>query len=182
VVAKLVAIVLPLGLDTFAVAAAIGATGISQTNRVRIPLLFSAFETGMPLVGLALGAPIGRVVGGAADYVAIGVLFAFGVYTLLRREDEQALTGWLDRRGASLLILGLSISVDELAIGFSLGLLRLPVLLTLGLIGAQTVIVTQLGLRLGSRLSEHLREGAELLAGAALTVLALVLLAEKLLA
>jgi manganese efflux pump family protein len=50
------------------------------------------------------------------------------------------------------------------------------------LIALQAFIAAQLGLRLGSRLSERLREGAERLAGAALTGLGIVLLAEKLLA
>jgi putative Mn2+ efflux pump MntP len=50
------------------------------------------------------------------------------------------------------------------------------------LIALQTFIVTQLGLRLGSRLSERLRNGAERLASAALTGLGVVLLAEKALA
>jgi putative Mn2+ efflux pump MntP len=49
------------------------------------------------------------------------------------------------------------------------------------LIAVQTFVVTQLGLRLGSRLSDRLREGAERLAGAALVALGLVLLAEQLL-
>ncbi len=74
----------------------------------------------------------------------------------------------------------MSISLDELAIGFTLGLMRLPATLVIALIAAQTFAVTQLGLRLGARLSERLREGAERLAGVALTVLGLVLLAEKL--
>jgi putative Mn2+ efflux pump MntP len=41
-------------------------------------------------------------------------------------------------------------------------------------------VVTQLGLRLGNRVNEHGRERAEQVAGLALIVLALVLLAEKL--
>jgi hypothetical protein len=49
------------------------------------------------------------------------------------------------------------------------------------LIAVQTVIVTQAGLRLGSRLSGGLREGAGPLAGVALTVLGLALLAGKVL-
>jgi hydrogenase/urease accessory protein HupE len=53
--------------------------------------------------------------------------------------------------------------------------------LVIALIAAQTVIVTHAGLRLGGRLSERLREGAERLAGVGLAGLGLVLLAEKLL-
>jgi hypothetical protein len=58
VVAKLIAPVLPLGLDTFAVAAAIGMIGVTSSTRTRVTALFTAFEAGMPLIGLALGAPL----------------------------------------------------------------------------------------------------------------------------
>jgi putative Mn2+ efflux pump MntP len=184
VVAKLVALVLPLGLDTFAVAAALGIVGVSPARRLRISLLFCAFEAGMPLIGLALGAPLGHAIGGAADYIAIGVLLAFGLYTLLASEQdkEERLGQLAQMHGLGALLLGVSISLDELAIGFTLGLLRVPAGLVIVLIALQALIVTQLGLRLGSRLSERLREGAERLAGAALTGLGTVLLAEKLLA
>ena len=180
--AKLIALVLPLGLDTFAVSAALGALGVSGQHRLRVSLLFAGFEAGMPLIGVALGAPLGRALGSAADYVAIGVLFVFGLYTLLGpEEDDERLSQLIRLRGASALLLGASISLDELAIGFTLGLLRLPVALVIVLIAVQAFIVTQLGLRLGHRLSERAREGAERTAGAALIVLAVVLLAAKLL-
>jgi putative Mn2+ efflux pump MntP len=91
VLAKLIALVLPLGLDTFAVGAALGMVGVTPARRLRIALLFTAFEAGMPLVGLALGAPIGHAIGGAADYIAIGVLLSFGLYALLAsgRDDQE---------------------------------------------------------------------------------------------
>ncbi len=56
---KLIALVLPLGLDTFAVAAALGVAGLEPKRRLRLSLLMTGFEAGMPLVGLALGAPLG---------------------------------------------------------------------------------------------------------------------------
>jgi putative Mn2+ efflux pump MntP len=183
VVAKLIALVFPLGLDTFTVAAALGTIGASSARRVRISLLFSAFEAGMPLIGLALGAPLGHAIGATADYIAIGVLLAFGLYMLVGSEsDEQARLGRLTQmHGAGALLIGISISLDELAIGFTLGLLRLPAGLVIVLIALQAFILTQLGLRLGNRLSERLRDGAERVAGLALTALGLVLLGEKLL-
>jgi putative Mn2+ efflux pump MntP len=90
----------------------------------------------MPVIGLALGAPLGEAVGGAADYLAIGVLLAFGLYTLLLSEQhEQERLGQLTQmRGFGALLLGFSISLDELAIGFTLGLLRLPAGLVIVLI------------------------------------------------
>ena len=180
--AKLIALVVPLGLDTFAVAAALGMLGTTPATRLRVSVLFTTFEAAMPLIGLALGAPLGHAVGESADYIAISVLLAFGLDTLFGADerDERQLAQLANARGPGALLLGLSISLDELAIGFTLGLLRLPAPLVIVLIALQAFIVTQLGLRLGNRLSERLRETAERLAGVALTTLAIVLLAEKL--
>jgi putative Mn2+ efflux pump MntP len=161
VVIKLIALVLPLGLDTFAVAAALGVGGLDPTRRVRVSLLMTSFEAGMPLVGLALGAPLGKAVGSAADYIAIGVLLAFGLYTLVARDDDEGrLIGKFgSARGWSAVLLGLSISLDEFAIGFTFGLLRLPALLVVLLIATQAFVVSQLGLRLGARVGAKVREG-----------------------
>jgi putative Mn2+ efflux pump MntP len=179
VVAKLIALVLPLGLDTFAVAAAIGMIGVTSSTRTQVTALFTAFEAAMPLIGLALGAPLGHAIGGAAEYVAIGVLIVFGIYTLTADDDDERIVELAQMRGLRAVALGLSISFDELSIGFTLGLLHISAALVIVLIAVQTVIVTQLGLRLGSRLGERIREGAERLAGLALATLGLVLLATR---
>lgn len=179
---KLIALILPLGLDTFAVAAALGVAGISPRRRLRVSLLMASFEALMPLVGLAIGAPLGRAIGSSADYIAAGVLIAFGLYTLRGDEDETERAGALaSATGWSAALLGLSVSLDELAIGFTLGVLRLPVGLVIALIGAQALLLSQLGMRLGARLSSRVREYAERLAGAVLLVLGVGLLVQKLL-
>jgi putative Mn2+ efflux pump MntP len=182
--AKLIALVLPLGLDTFAIAAALGMAGLPVRQRVRVSLLFTAFEGAMPLVGLAFGAPLGRAIGAGADYLAIAVLVGFGLYTVLGNDEDetQGLASVLARGPVAALALGLSVSIDELAIGFTLGLLRVPVIAVIIAIAGQAFIVTQLGLRLGARLSDRARESTERLAGLALTVLGLTLLVEKLVA
>jgi putative Mn2+ efflux pump MntP len=175
---KLIAFVVPLGLDTFAVCAAIGARGLVPGRRLRVSLVMTVFETGMPLVGLVLGTPLGRLVGDAADGIAVGTLLAFGLYTLIDGGDgEDASVGKLvNATGWGALVLGLSISLDELAVGFTLGLLGLPSLLVVAAIGAQAFVVSQLGLRIGTRIASEVREGAERLAGLALIGLGLWLL------
>ncbi len=182
----LVALVVPLGLDTFAIAAALGMSGLTRQDRIRVTVLFTAFEMGMPVVGIVLGAVAGNVVGKAADYVAIVILIGLGVFMLWPRRDEKdepERAGLLARtRGLAAIGLGISISLDELAIGFTLGLLRFPVVLVIALIGIQTLIVTQAGLRLGSRIGEAVRERAEQLAGIVLAALGVVLLGQRLLA
>jgi putative Mn2+ efflux pump MntP len=182
-VAKLIALVLPLGLDTFAVGAALGMAGLPERHRLGVSVLFTAFEGGMPIIGLALGAPLGRAIGSSADYIAIAVLIGFGLYTLLRREDDETegIANFAERGVLGTLLLDLSISIDELAIGFTLGLLRVPVIAVIIAIAAQAFVVTQFGLRLGTRLSHRARDNAERLGGLALTTLGAVLLTENLL-
>jgi putative Mn2+ efflux pump MntP len=179
---QLVALILPLGLDTFGVAAALGIVGLKPAERTRVAIIFTLFEMGMPIIGLLLGRAVGGVLSGLAEYVAAAALIALGGYMVWPRDadEEGGKLALLARtRGIAVLGLGLSISLDELAIGFTFGLLRLPVLLVVALIGAQAFLVTQLGLRLGGRVSETVREGAERLAGVVLLVLGIGLLAVR---
>jgi putative Mn2+ efflux pump MntP len=181
-VLKLVLFVLPLGLDTFAVSAALGVGGLPRRDRLRVSLLLSTFEMAMPVVGLLLGHALGHSIGGAADYLAVAVLASLGAWMLVHEEnDESARVADLARgHGLMVLALGLSISVDELAMGFTIGLLGLSLWLAVVLIGVQAFLFAQLGLRLGTRLNEALRERAEQLAGLALLGLAALLVVEKL--
>src|SRR2546423_5277097 len=175
-------LIVPLGLDTFAVAAALGIAGLKRQDRLRVSLLFTAFEVGMPLVGFFGGRLVGDLAGNAADYLAILVLIAVGAYVLWSNEAKQdKRLGLLGRtHGLAAIGLGISISIDELAIGFTIGLLGFSILLVVILIGVQTFVVTQLGIRLGARVGERIRESAERLAGIALTALGLILLVGKL--
>jgi putative Mn2+ efflux pump MntP len=182
-VLKLILFVLPLGLDTFAVAAALGVRGLQPRQRLRVSLLMSGFEMAMPVVGLLLGHALGRLVGGAADYVAICVLALLGLWMIVHDEEDDGEKVAQLASGQGLVFLfalGISISLDELAIGFTIGLLHLSLWLAVALIGAQAFLFAQIGMRLGARLSETLRERAEQVAGLALLGLAILLVVEKL--
>jgi len=119
---KVAALVLPLCLDTFAIAAAVGVQRPRGAERLRLGAVFAAFEGGMPLVGLLLGLALAQLLAGAAEYVAIAVLAGAGLW-MLRGDDDDA-EGLRSARGLRLVMLGLSVSLDELAIGFTMGLLR----------------------------------------------------------
>jgi manganese efflux pump family protein len=183
-VARVIALILPLCLDTFAVAAALGMTRPTGAQRIRLSLLFAAFEGGMPLIGLLVGAGLGRVIGGWSEYVAIAALVGLGAYMLWARADnadEERVQKLAASRGPAVIALGLSVSLDELAIGFSLGLLNVPIVPAIVLIAAQAFVVSQVGFALGSRIGAATREGAERLAGAVLIVIAGALLLGKIL-
>jgi putative Mn2+ efflux pump MntP len=180
-VLRLLALLLPLSLDTFAVAAALGAAGLSSSQRLRVSLVFMGFEAAMPLLGIGVGQAIGHTVGSVADYLASAALLALGAFLLFGDgDDETDRAATLARaHGLAVIGLGISISLDELAIGFSIGLLRLPLAWAIGLIAAQALLAAQLGVRLGTRLNDHLRERAERFAGLALIVLGTTFIAER---
>ncbi len=180
---KLIALIAPLGFDTLGVAVVLGIAGFPHHKRLQLSLLFAAFETAMPLIGVALGVPLGDAIGGVANYIAAGVIGALGAYLLLSHSDEsegERLLSMTQRGVWSAMALGASISLDGLAIGFSAGLLHLPIAAMAVAIGAQAFVVTQIGVRIGARVGERMREAAERLAGVALIALGVVLLVTQL--
>jgi putative Mn2+ efflux pump MntP len=180
---KLILFVLPLGLDTFAASAALGVLGLPRRDRLRASLVMAAsFEMAMPVVGLLSGQAIGTVVGAFATYAAAAALAGLGAWMLLSDDEgEDEKVGALPSKGGLALIgLGIGISLDELAIGFTIGLLGLSILLAVILIGIQAFAAAQLGLALGARLGSAVREWAEKLAGVTLIGLGVLVLVEKL--
>lgn len=171
---KLILLVLPLSLDTFALSAALGMSGLTARERWRLSLLVAGFEAGMPLVGFVAGGLLGGALGDVADYAAAALLVAVGLWML--REDDAETAATLRRaRGLATIGIGVSVSVDELAIGLVIGLLGLPALLVAALIGAQALVASQLGARLGARLGQELGEWAERMAGGLLIAIGVVL-------
>jgi putative Mn2+ efflux pump MntP len=181
---RLLAFVLPLGLDSFAVAAALGAArpaGLAM--RLRISLIFVTFEAGMPLIGIAAGGGLARVIGPTADYLAGVAVIGVGIWMLASHDDDEDMAGRVfGAHGLAILALGVSISMDELAIGFGLGLTRLPVVPVIVAIAAQALVASQLGLALGAVIGDRFRERAEQIAAVALIALGSYLIAERALA
>ncbi len=147
-------------------------------------LVFTAFEAGMPIVGLLIGRAAGSFLGVWAGYGGIAFIFLAGVLLLRpgqgEKDETQRLKLLAHARGLAILDLGLSISVDELTIGLSAGLLGLSILLTVVWIGVQAFVAAQIGLRLGNRVGEEFRERAEWVAGVALIFVAVALLTLRL--
>jgi putative Mn2+ efflux pump MntP len=178
-------LVLPLAIDTFVLGTALGVAGLAKRERLRTGLILSAFEAGMPIVGFIAGAGLGGIISQWADYFAAFVLGATGALMLRpagTEDDEEHKVRLLESaRGWAIIALGLGISLDELAIGFGVGLLSLPLVLLVVLIAFQAFFAAQLGMRLGARLAEGTRSAAEKFAGGLLVLAAVMVVVERLL-
>ncbi|HXT36745.1 MAG TPA: manganese efflux pump [Chloroflexota bacterium] len=171
----LVPLILSLGLDTFAVATAIGVAPMAAPLRLRFAAACATAEAGMPLIGFAIGGVAGRL-GTVADWLSVAILLGAGLWILRESlEDEDEMAEALERAqqgGAALLLVALSVSLDELAVGVALGTLRLPVIPVVIALAVQALVVSLLGLRLGAALGARIGARATMVAGAVLCLLA----------
>jgi len=88
---KLLAFTLPLCLDTFAVAfAVLGEMHLTRAQRMRVIVLFIAFEAGMPLAGMALGAPLSHLTGSPSHVVIDPYQLGSPAEALQLRQVNQA--------------------------------------------------------------------------------------------
>jgi len=180
-VSRIVLFVFPLGLDTLALAIALGLRGFRPW---RPALLFAAFEGAMPVFGIALGRVVSWRFETAAVLIGGVVLVGVGIRAIregLRGEKEVEQISFSSMRSS--LAAGLAISTDELAIGFPLGASRLPVGMVLLAITAQTLFVTVLGVEVGNRVRSSMARGASRYAGIAagivFTLVGLSLITER---
>jgi manganese efflux pump family protein len=183
---RLLLFALPLGLDTFALSTVLGVTPMPASARVRLALTFAAAEGLMPAVGLLLGLPLGSVLGRWSGYLAGALLAGVGLWMIVKErgddkddkqeewgKDDEAvrIAGAVSRRGWALVGLALSVSLDELAVGFSFGVLSFPLAPALGVIALQALLVSLAGQWIGAHAGRALGERAEQLAGPALCLL-----------
>lgn len=169
--AAVLLIALSLGLSNFAASIGIGVSGIDARARLRVGVIFGLFETGMPILGLLLGHSLARTLGHAAHWIGAALLIGTGLYALIQAarsrsaddSEHQDATGRQHTR--RLLVTGLALSLDNLAVGFALGTYHVSLLLAAVVIGAVSVELSLLGLELGRRLGARTGERSEYIGG-----------------
>ncbi|HKC74671.1 MAG TPA: manganese efflux pump [Chloroflexota bacterium] len=182
---RVIPLILALGLDTFALSTTLGIAPLSRRARLRLALTFAAAEGLMPAVGLLIGRPLGEAVGRWDVYAAAALLLVTGLWMLREglAEDDGRSSGderaqalrLASAQGLSLVGLALSVSLDELAVGFSFGILRIALLPALVAIALQALLLSLCGLWLGRRVGRALGERAEMLSGVVLCLLGIAL-------
>jgi manganese efflux pump family protein len=176
----LLLVAVSLGLSNFAASVGLGASGVDRRTRLRVGLVFGFFETAMPIIGLLAGRGAAGALGHATRWLGAALLIATGVYGLvqaLRSVRDAASTGTPSsgpqsappqgepQRLGPLLVTGLALSIDNLAVGFALGAVHVSLPVAVIVIGAVSVTLSLLGLELGHRLSTRIGGRGEILGG-----------------
>lgn len=163
----LLLVALSLGLSNFAAAIGIGISGASARTRLKVGIIFGAFETGMPIAGLALGHGLARALGGTTRWISAGLLIATGAWALAQaiRADAQAAAPASGQGISQLLVTGLALSTDNLAVGFALGAFRVSLVAAIAVIGGVSIALSLAGLELGAQIGARAGRRGELLGG-----------------
>ena len=180
VLVRIIALVVPLGFDTLAVALALGLRGIDP---LRPALVFTAFETIMPIAGMIVGRFAGDRFAAAAAILGGVVLIVVGALTFREgRESADDADGYSFGSLKTAAAAGIGISLDELAVGFPLGTAHIPLGFLLLAIACQTFGVSIAGIligrRVGRRLGRRASRYANLAAALAFTVVGAWLIVE----
>jgi putative Mn2+ efflux pump MntP len=168
-VLALLLVAVSVGLDNFAASTAIGLGGVNGKLRLRVGVVFGAFEAVMPVVGLLLGHSVVHDLGSAAKPAGgalLGLAGAYAVTTALVSKKETV--GDRDLGVKRLLVIGAALSIDNLVIGFALGAYRVNLAVAAIVIGAISVALSLLGLEIGRQFGERLGPRSELVGGAVL--------------
>jgi manganese efflux pump family protein len=156
-----------VGLGNFAVAIGIGLSGVSGADRLRVGVIFGVFESGMPVIGLVLGAGVAHRVGTITRYGGGILLILIGLWTIARSMTSKG-TGddaALPTGNGRLVLTAFALSVDNLVIGFSLGVQQVPLIAAIVIFAVVSIGLALLGLEFGSRLGARFESGTEQLAG-----------------
>ena len=161
-----------LSLDNFRTAVVLGAIRLSWRRAAKVALVFGFWDGVAPVVGILVGDYLGSRIGSTADTVGAIALAGYGLYLVVQAwrtpEPEEPDQRW------ALFGLPLPLSLDNIVAGTSLGLLGFSPWLAPPLFGTITALMTIVGLQLGRVAARLIHIRSDLLTGAALVVMAVL--------
>lgn len=159
-----------LSLDNFRVSIALGTVPFGLKRAVQVALTFGLWDAVMPLIGLLIGRQIGESVGDVADWVGAAALGGYGLFlvvsSLRNPEPDKLDHPW------ALFGIPLTLSLDNLFAGASLGILGLSPWFSAAVFGVMTAVLSLAGLQLGRAAARLIRIRADLVSGVTLIMAA----------
>lgn len=169
---KIILLGILAGSDNLQVAAAISMAPLTRARRTLFALAFCACEIATPLLGLIFVRSLHTRFGVWIDRVAPLIVVACGVVIIiLALKDRDELETLVNHRW-TIAALPLSLSLDNLLIGVSLGTFGYPLLLAAGAIGGISACMCLFGIAGGMRIRRWIPEHANVVSGLYLIVIA----------
>lgn len=166
---SLLAIAVALAMDAFAVAIVAGLTVRPLTKRhvFRLAFHFGLFQALMPVIGWTAGMMVHRYLSSVDHWLAFALLAFVGgrmTWGALRGEGERSFandptSGW------ALVLLSLATSIDALAVGLSLSMIGVAIVVPALVIGLVAAGFTTIGMILGRRIGSLWGKRIEVVGG-----------------
>ena len=179
-----------MSADAFAAAMCRGAYQKPRfVTALKAGLVFGVIEAITPLLGWSIGMLASSFVSGIDHWIAFCLLGIIGAKMLIEgiwREEEIEHGGEIcppeNRRGGivSLVLTAIGTSIDAAAVGVSLAILGVNILLIAACIGLATFTMATIGLLLGRVVGARFGPIAEIIGGFALMALGVVIVLEHL--
>lgn len=171
-----------ISFDTFAVSISTGLAinHIKFWQGVRVAVVLAFFQTLMPLIGWIGGIQITKYLSDYDHWIAFTLLFILGVNMIIDSFREEAQKRSNPLLMSVLIWMALATSIDALVVGLSLGLLKINLLFTLGIIGSVTFITAMVGMLLGKNISGRFGKKFEILGGIILISIGIKIILEHL--
>jgi putative Mn2+ efflux pump MntP len=178
-------IAVALAMDCFAITLglACGARGLTIRQAVRMAVYFGGFQFVMPVLGWLAGDRLLGVIERFDHWVAFGLLALIGgrmIWESFEMSEEEKACRPDQTQGRRLLILALATSIDALAVGLSLGVVRTGILYPAAVIGVMSFVLTVAGAKLGPVVGRLVGKRAELAGGLILIGIGVKILIEHL--
>jgi len=174
-----------LAMDCFAVTLgmACGPRGLGTRQAVRMAAFFGGFQFVMPVAGWLAGDKLLGFIKSFDHWVAFGLLALIGgrmIYESFGLNEGEKARRPDQTQGMRLVVLSLATSIDALAVGLSLGVIRTGILYPAAVIGVTSFVLTIVGAKLGPVAGRLAGRRAELLGGLILIGIGAKILVEHL--
>ena len=177
---ELFLVALSLSMDAFAVSLCKGLSVGRPTpgQCLTCGAWFGGFQALMPLIGFLLGVRFQGVISSVDHWVAfvlLGLIGANMVREALGGGEEHVDSSFGPR---AMLPLAVATSIDALAVGVTFAFLRVEIAPAVALIGVTTLVLSALGVKVGSVFGDRFQSKAELAGGVILILMGTKILLE----
>lgn len=164
---QLIVLGMAMGFNNALASVALGAMNLRRRHQLRTALLFAVFEALMPVIGIVVGEEVAVMIGGKAKYIGVFILVGAGIYSLLKR-DVEGQPRKQQTTVVQTMMLAVALSLDNLTVGFGLGMFDIPVGFAAAVFGLISLCMTLIGLEAGRFLGNRFTISADKLSGAVL--------------
>jgi manganese efflux pump family protein len=158
-----------LAMDCFAVSLGIGTTGAARGFRpfFRLSFHFGLFQGLMTLLGWLVGTTIANLISNVDHWIALALLAWVGTRMIIEgfKPIEETAKRADPSRGGTLVMLAVATSLDAMAVGLSLAIVKVDIWLSSLLIGVISAALSLVGLGIGHRLGLAFGKKMEILGG-----------------